>query len=334
VGGDVVEATIAICSRGRPDELRCLLRSIERSTFRHRDPPRIDVLVVVNGPEADGYDPAELAALISWPLRVVREPRPGVTIARNTAIRNRCPDARWLICVDDDETVTPSWLESHLLFASTMTADVATGPVLTIVPGGARPWIRALWVNVARHATGEAVPSFLGGNVLFRGSLFGELDGWYDETQALSTGDDADLGHRLVDAGFRIVWNDHAIAWERVHDDRLSVRWIVKRFLSYGGGRAIAARRAHGGVLAAVRAERALLASTARKAMRSALRCRDPHHLGQALALTCELAGFAGGTVGWRVRDYRDVTTRSAQTGAPAASQHRRQPQAVGRGYS
>jgi GT2 family glycosyltransferase len=311
VSGSAARVTLAVCTRERPAELRALLSSIGRSRFRRSPRPDVQVVVVENGPFRSGLDGDEESERCGWPVRIVHEPRPGVAFARNAAIAARRPDGDWFISVDDDQTVAPSWLDHHLAYAASSSAAVCTGPVLVKIPDGAPPWASALWRNIPRHETGTVVPSFLGGNVCFRSSLFDELETWYDERFATATADDTDLGRRLTAAGHRIEWNDRAVAWENVHPARLRLRWFVERYLSYGGFEAIHARST-GGWRALARDAPAETVRLARGIAAAVGGIRgDADAQAAAIAHTAQAVGWFGGIAGWRVRDYRTVTSAS-----------------------
>lgn len=304
---DVV-ATIGICTRDRPDELHTLLRSISQSRFSG-ERPHVQVVVVENGPNTAGLDPDELGEMAGWPVHLVHEPRPGVAFARNAVIRNRARGARWLLMVDDDEVVTRGWLEAQLSYAATSNADVITGPVLTAIPENAPEWARILWRNVPRRATGTEQPSFLGGNVCFRSDLFEEIPVWFDERRALATADDTSLGRRLVAAGYTIVWNDRAIAWERVHAARLTHRWMWQRFLSFGGFESMYSVEHHG--LAATLRDGAWPTMKQFVAgLGNAALARDPHRHAAAVADLATSCGWVAGLFGRRVDDYREMTSQ------------------------
>lgn len=92
--------TVAICTRDRPDWLERCLRSISSAA-----PGPDELLVVDNGlhhgptREVVGRFPA---------ARYVREVRPGLSAARNAAVRESSSDT--LAFVDDDVVVHPRWL--------------------------------------------------------------------------------------------------------------------------------------------------------------------------------------------------------------------------------
>ncbi len=309
--------TLVVCTRERPVELGRLFDSLGRSRFRRSAVPTIDVVVVDNAPGGTAIDAGDLSRRCGWPTRVVAEPRTGVAYARNTAIANRSPDADFVVSVDDDQVATPSWLDELLAHATAVDADIVTGPVLVRIPDHAGPLARAMWQNIPRHDTGTMLPSFLGGNVCFRAGVFDSTDERYDETQALSTADDADFGRRLTDAGFTIEWTDSAICWELVPDARLCLRWFVERYLSFGGFEVRDARRA-GGARGVVVGTMHQLASSARSAPHGVASLNPfakpetrARHRAAALANTCLAAGWFAGLAGLRVRDYRTVTNEN-----------------------
>ena len=313
-----VPVTIAICTRERPIELARLLDSLGQSRFRTIDRPCADVLIVDNTPGGSRLDAADLERRCGWPVRIVEEPRTGVAYARNTVIANRNPCAEFLVCVDDDQVVTPSWLDSHLGRARETDAPILTGPVLVRIPTEAAPWARVLWQHIPRHPTGTPMPSFLGGNVCFRTRVFDECSERYDESQATATADDTDLGRRLRDAGYDIEWNDGAIAWEVVPLARLQLRWFAERYISFGGFESMWTRR-HRGRRALAR-QLPTQAKGLAQGVLAAARVFTPgqpperraEHQAAAVAHTFTAIGWVGGIFGLRLQDYRRVTSESA----------------------
>lgn len=313
-----MRVTVVVCTRDRPAGLRALAASLGRSRFRRAPVPDVELLVVENGPNRSASR-TDLEALTGWPVRIVHEPRPGVAPARNAALAHRDRSADWLLSVDDDQTVAPSWLDHHLAVAASTDADVLTGPVLVRLPPDAPGWVSALWRNVPRHPTGTGMPSFAGGNVCFRGDLFDRTGLRYDERHGRSTADDADLGRRLRQAGHLIRWNDRAVCWEPVPEERLRTRWLVERFLSYGGFASVTLRREHGwgGVLRAAPDELRHLGRGLAAVRRLG---RDPEATAETVVELAHTAGWIAGLTGWRIADYRTVTP-AAVIGAPAPAE-------------
>jgi hypothetical protein len=57
---------------------------------------------------------------------------------------------------------------------------------------------------------------------------------WFDHDFALTGGEDYDFFVRLAKAGKRFAWADEAIAYGDVPDERLSVKWVLRRAYSVG----------------------------------------------------------------------------------------------------
>ncbi len=97
-------ATVVVCTREHPDELRRCLLSLAK-----QDHPDFVVLVVDNAPvtSATRQVVEEIAAAVD--CRYVLEPRPGLSRARNTALAQPLHGSivAWL---DDDEVADPLWL--------------------------------------------------------------------------------------------------------------------------------------------------------------------------------------------------------------------------------
>jgi GT2 family glycosyltransferase/SAM-dependent methyltransferase len=97
---DRPSATLAICTRDRPGALERCLRSIGQA-FEAPD----EVLVVDNAPH--GAATHEVVARFPA-FRYLPEPRPGLSAARNAAVRAATGDL--VAFVDDDVVVHPRWL--------------------------------------------------------------------------------------------------------------------------------------------------------------------------------------------------------------------------------
>lgn len=101
VSVDHPSVSIILCtSGGRPTLTQCL----EELTTQAQQRGNSEVIVVLNGPED-----AAFAKLVSrFPIRLLNEPRRGVSVARNHAVHRSNGDI--LIFVDDDVRVSPGWL--------------------------------------------------------------------------------------------------------------------------------------------------------------------------------------------------------------------------------
>lgn len=119
--------SIILCtSGGRPTLTRCL----EELTTQAEQCPNSEVIVVLNGP-----DDAAFARLVSrFPVRLLNEPRRGVSVARNYAVHRSQGDI--LVFVDDDIRASPGWLTEILKGFADPSVCCVTGRV---IPAGSLP---------------------------------------------------------------------------------------------------------------------------------------------------------------------------------------------------
>jgi len=96
-GGSV---SVVICTRDRPEQLAQCLRSLQNLS----QPPH-QIVVVDNAPTSDAT--RQLVAQMP-DIQYVLEPRPGLSVARNTGIRHSTGDI--IAFTDDDVSVHPDWI--------------------------------------------------------------------------------------------------------------------------------------------------------------------------------------------------------------------------------
>jgi glycosyltransferase involved in cell wall biosynthesis/GT2 family glycosyltransferase len=98
--------SVVICTRDRPDSVRTTLRSILSCRY---PVDRYEVIVVDNAAEGDSVvDLVETEFRGEVPVRVVREPEPGLSHARNRGLA--VAGGRIVVFADDDVLVDRDWL--------------------------------------------------------------------------------------------------------------------------------------------------------------------------------------------------------------------------------
>ncbi|MGQ3685780.1 MAG: glycosyltransferase family 2 protein [Candidatus Loosdrechtia sp.] len=95
-----ISTTVIICTRDRPESLKRCLNSLSESVIYPQE-----ILVVDNAPKSEATH--RIVSDFSG-IRYILEPRPGLSIARNTGIFYSSGDI--IAFVDDDVTVHPQWL--------------------------------------------------------------------------------------------------------------------------------------------------------------------------------------------------------------------------------
>ena len=232
-----VRAAVCITTFRRREGLERALCSLEKLTFRSEPVPKVSVLVVDNDPEsAIGAEVVTGMPKYRFPLECLGEPRRGISFARNAAVRAALSrGVTWVAFLDDDEIVHPAWLEELLGVARSYRADVVTGPVLPLYEQPPAGWVaKGGFFDRPRFVTGTELSDARTGNLLVTSLALRDSALLFEESFALSGGEDTLLTQKLVSRGFRIVWADSAIVHELVPRNRATARWILRRYFEGG----------------------------------------------------------------------------------------------------
>ena len=213
------DATVAVCTRERPDDLTRALKAIAAL-----NPAPAEVLIVDNAPSTGRT--ADVAA--GFPaFRYIREPRAGLDVARNRALAEAsCPLVAF---TDDDAVPEPSWLGHLLEPFEDPRVLCATGLTLPLeLETAAQEWFERITpfnrgferrlfdgteddpVAVARAGAGA--------NMALRRSVVaavGAFDEALDAGTPAKSGGDHEMFGRILAAGYRIVYEPRAVSWHR-----------------------------------------------------------------------------------------------------------------------
>jgi GT2 family glycosyltransferase len=228
-------ATVAVCTRDRPQDLRRCLEAISRLPDDGQE-----VLVVDNCPSSD-----ETRRLVEafQGVRYVLEERPGLDVARNRALR----EARHQVVafIDDDAVPDPGWLRGLLRNFDDPLVLCVTGMTMPLeLETEAQEWFerhspfcrglkRAVFdqKKVNPMAAGRVGA---GANMALRRSVM-ELVGPFDEALDAGTltcsGGDTEMFSRILARGYRIVYDPAALNWHRHRRT-----WEELRHTLYGYG--------------------------------------------------------------------------------------------------
>lgn len=238
------DASVVICTRDRPDELRRCLASLPRQTLRPRE-----VIVVDNAPSDDRTHEVALAAGAIY----VREDRPGLDFARNTGARRAT--SAIVAYTDDDVLLHPTWLERLVsAFDAPQIAAVA-GLVLpaelateaqrhfethwSFGRGFRRQDFDAARFAAYRHGVFPAWEVGAGASMAFRREAFGRI-GYFDERldvgQAGCSGD-SELWYRALSHGLTCRYEPRSVAF---HFHRRTMDGLARQIHGYMRGHAAA----------------------------------------------------------------------------------------------
>jgi len=157
--------TVAICTWNRAQ----LLSGVLEQLTRVRHPPGEWEVLVVNNNCDDDTERVLDAFEGRLPLRRAFEPTPGLSHARNTAVRHAAGD--YIVWTDDDALVDAGWLAAYGRAAARHPeAAVFGGPVRPRFEGTPPHWLSASWQEIsaafaARDLGGEPFELKVGGEL-------------------------------------------------------------------------------------------------------------------------------------------------------------------------
>jgi hypothetical protein len=197
-------------------------------------------IVVVDNDPAGSASSALAARRARCPgldLRIVHEPRPGVSNARNAGLA--ATGAGLIAWLDDDQAAPPGWLAALLHAHVQLQADVVFGPVWGHLPPGVSPhrrYFEGLYSRRGPSQTGPTAKTYGIGNALTRraGLLDGPLP--FDPAANDSGGEDDILFARARAIGARFAWAADAGVTEHIDPGRACVSHAVRRAFAYGAG--------------------------------------------------------------------------------------------------
>ncbi len=218
-------------------------------------------VVLVDNRSNERRDERDWRALPADPrLRIVAQPRPGISAARNAGVR--AARGEFIAFTDDDVEVDPGWLRAlGERFAAEPDADAVTGAVLPKeLETEAQRWFERYGAGSARdyrsgsYATAGRVwrvrdriagtedwlyrlgPFGTGANMAFRAGTLTALGG-FDEALGAGTptggGEDIEMFVRLLARGYRLAVEPAAYVW---HTHRRTGAELREQMAGYGRG--------------------------------------------------------------------------------------------------
>lgn len=240
--------TVVICTRDRPESVMVALRGL--AALRYRP---IEVVVVDNAPSSNATMNAVLAEFSNDPrFRYVREPRPGLSCARNRGIAEASGEI--IAFTDDDVIIDPWWVNGIIRgFGAVPGVGCVTGLIATAeIENEAQLYfhLRAGWgmlcqrriFDLADHRDNSALYPYsagifgAGANFAVSRRIFEEVGG-FDEALGAGTpsggGEDLNMFVRVILGGYRLVYEPSAIV---SHVHRAGVAELSEQMFAYGTG--------------------------------------------------------------------------------------------------
>ena len=244
---DAPACTAVVCTRERPDVLRRALESVAAQRY-----PQFQVLVVDNAPRNDETRRVVEGFESRLSVRYTVEPRPGLSRARNHALRQvTTPLIAWL---DDDEEADVFWLAELARGFHAHPAAAAVSGV--VVPGAVDSIVQVWFEQFGGHSKGRGfvsdvfsartharqsplypLPPFgVGANMAFRTDALRDVGG-FDEALGAGTltkgGEDTKVFTQLLRSSATIVYQPSALVR---HFHRADLPGLREQLEGYGTG--------------------------------------------------------------------------------------------------
>jgi GT2 family glycosyltransferase len=247
-GADQPLVSVAVCTRNRPQSVLVTLRSLLAMQYQP-----FEIVLIDNAPSSDATKEAVLGAYGDDPrVRYIREPRPGLSCARNRALMEATADI--VAFTDDDVTVDPWWL-GGIVRGFRAAPDVAcvTGMIATAQLENAEQLyfhLREEWgavcerriFDLTEHRDGSPLYPYsagifgAGANFAVSRTILKEIGG-FDEALGAGTvsggGEDLEMYMRIILSGNRIVYEPAAIV---SHYHRTGLAELTRQMRAYGTG--------------------------------------------------------------------------------------------------
>jgi glycosyltransferase involved in cell wall biosynthesis len=240
--------SVVVCTRNRPEGILVALRSLLAMRYRP-----FEIVVVDNAPSSDATKDAVLAAYGADPrVRYVREPRPGLSCARNRGLTEASADI--VAFTDDDVTVDPWWLHGIVRgFRAAPEVGCVTGMIVTAqLENSAQLYfhLREAWGAVCERRVFDLTENRddsrlypysagifgAGANFAVSRVLVKEIGGFNEALGAGTVtggGEDLEFFMRTILAGSRIVYEPAAVV---SHYHRTDLSELTRQMRAYGTG--------------------------------------------------------------------------------------------------
>jgi len=240
------------------------------------------------------------------PIRYVFAARQGVSHARNAGVANARADIVGF--TDDDADPAPDWVATIVTVMAETGADLVGGQ---IHPAWHRPppaWLEhgaffrdslAImdYTTPTTIVDSFALPMIWGANMAFRRKVFDRVGAFNPQRGAIGyklyRGEEGDLVRRVIEAGFRAVYDPRLFVSHRIGPDRMRVAYFARLAFDRAEGEALEHREDGSSELPGIVRTHARVARKVVRWVVAAMR-RRPETVVRWLEC-CETAGYAYG---------------------------------------
>jgi succinoglycan biosynthesis protein ExoM len=227
------KVTICIPSYKRPVLLRKLILSIADCNINTSLISDLNIIVVDN--DAAKTAESTVGELIEKCKDIIMIhyfcfPVKGLSNVRNELLRRAYeinPD--FIVFVDDDEYVTPDWLNELTGTILRNNGDMSIGPVISEFDNNVPEYI-SCWFQRRVYHDNENIKYAATNNLIIKTESLLKHNIWFDNRFNLTGGEDAFFRNQMLNQGSKIYWSEKAIVCESVPFNRANIKWLSKRY--------------------------------------------------------------------------------------------------------
>lgn len=238
-----MNTSIVIPTYNHADNLRLTLAALDKHLPQSGT---VEIVVVDNGSTGAAASVVdEMARRFRIEMKSIRESRPGLHRARHAGAR--AASGELLIYLDDDVTISGSWLAAYQAAFEDPTLAAAGGRVLAKWPT-AQPMpaaqIPADYLSVLNYGDARLLigrgQGINGCNYAIRKSVLFEMGGFHpdafpDAGMVWFRGDgEAGLTGKLLANGLKVAYLPRAVVWHRLSEARLRSDRLERRAFAHG----------------------------------------------------------------------------------------------------
>jgi len=243
---------VTVCTLERPQMLEKCLNSIARQTMPNGW--RFCLVVVENSSNDTSEKISQrVTSQTGVDLTYVNEPNRGIPQARNRAMSQALKlNADWIAFIDDDETAEPGWLKAYCKAAEQYDAQILRGPVNLAYPPETPDWYPKITKTV--EETGSSEVMFSTSNLMISQHLISPhgYDLKFNEEMRFTGGSDWEFCKRAVKCGAKAITVSNAIVTDEVVNNRITLKWLLKRQSRISANRSWGSIKKLGRVLSAI----------------------------------------------------------------------------------
>ncbi|AJY75714.1 glycosyltransferase [Paenibacillus beijingensis] len=244
-----MKVTVAICTHNRAQDLGEAIQSGLDQPFGDGE---LEVIVIDN---KSTDNTAQLVSAMQKTagarLRYIMEPKLGLSVARNRAIKEA--RGEYILFLDDDAVASPQWARQIAdIFESDPLIGCVGGKIDPIWQGEEPQWIpeehRGVYtiLDFSQHVTEMKPPNIpYGANVAFRKSVFKEMQPFREDLGRVGTNllssEESELIARLRQK-YKVYYSPYASVQHKIAKERATKKWFLRRIFWQGVGDAVRAQ--------------------------------------------------------------------------------------------